>query len=221
MSNTYVDVSNTTSTTVKRSTDTDVNGSNTVNNVIYSVNVDADLVYSKEEAPHNSNKTDTDSSLECYDHLHVYDKRETMLNENLYCSNVGLEVILTLHTMIQLWVLPKGKTLTVFMTTPWRACIAAMSVLEAILILHMIIQPWVLPNGKTLTVFMTTPWRACIAAMSGLEVILILHMIIQPWVLPKRKTLTICMTTPWRTWTTRAPIYRLCLVYAVSSKFKP
>jgi hypothetical protein len=182
MSNTYVDVSNTTSTTVKRSTDTDVNGSNTVNNVIYSVNVDADLVYSKEEAPHNSNKTDTDSSLECYDHLHVYDKRETMLNENLYCSNVGLEVILTLHTMIQLWVLPKGKTLTVFMTTPWGACIAAMSVLE---------------------------------------VILILHMIIQPWVLPKRKTLTIFMTTPWRTWTTRAPIHRLCLVYAVSSKFKP
>ena len=89
MSNTYVDVSNTTSSNVKRSTDTDVNRSNTVNNVIYSVNVDADLVYIKEEAPHNSNTTDTDSSLECYDHLHVYDKRETMLNENLYCSNVG------------------------------------------------------------------------------------------------------------------------------------
>jgi hypothetical protein len=46
------------------------------------------------------------------------------------------------------------------MTTPWRACIAAMSVLEVILILHMTIQPWVLPKRKTLTIFMTTPWRA-------------------------------------------------------------
>ena len=89
MSNTYVDVSNTTSSNVKRSTDTDVNGSNTVNNAIYSGNVDAHLVYSKEEAPQNSNNIDTYSSLECYDHLHVYDKRETMLSENLYCSNVG------------------------------------------------------------------------------------------------------------------------------------
>jgi len=89
MSNTYVDVSNTTSSNVKRSTDTDVNGSNTVNNEIYSRNFDADLVYSEEEAPQNSNNIDTDSSLECYDHLHVYDKRETMLNENLYSSNVG------------------------------------------------------------------------------------------------------------------------------------
>jgi hypothetical protein len=50
MSNTYVDVSNTTSSNVKRSTDTDVNGSNTVNNVIYSGNFDTDLVYSEEEA---------------------------------------------------------------------------------------------------------------------------------------------------------------------------
>jgi hypothetical protein len=73
MSNTYVDVSNTTSSNVKRSTDTDVNGSNTVNNVIYSGNFDADLVYSEEEAPQNSNNFDTDSSLECYDHLHAYD----------------------------------------------------------------------------------------------------------------------------------------------------
>jgi hypothetical protein len=89
MSHTYVDVSNTTSSNVKRSTDTDVNGRNTVHNVIYSGNFDAALVYSEEEAPQNSNKTDTDSSLECYDHLHVYDKRETMLNENLYSSNVG------------------------------------------------------------------------------------------------------------------------------------
>ena len=89
MSNTYVDVSNTTSSNVKRSTDTDVNGSNTVNNAIYSGNFDTDLVYSEEEAPQNSNNIDTDSSLECYDHLHVYDKRETMLSENLYSSNVG------------------------------------------------------------------------------------------------------------------------------------
>ena len=88
MSSTYVDISNTTSSNVKRSTDTDVNGSNTVNNVIYSGNFDADLVYS-EEAPQNSNNIDTDSSHECYDHLHVYDKRETMLSENLYSSNVG------------------------------------------------------------------------------------------------------------------------------------
>jgi hypothetical protein len=118
MSNAYVDFSTTTSSNVKRSTDTDVNGSNTVNNAIYSGNFDADLVYSEEEAHQNSNKIDTDSSLECCDHLHVYDKRETMLSENLYSSNVDLEVILTLHTMFQPWVLPKGKTLTVFMTTP-------------------------------------------------------------------------------------------------------
>ena len=121
MSNTYVDVSNTTSSNVKRSTDTDVNGSNTVNNAIYSGIFDADLVYSEEEPPQNSNNIDTDSSLECYDHLHVYDKRETMLSENLYSSKVGFRSILTLHTIIQPWVLPKGKTLTVFMTTPWRA----------------------------------------------------------------------------------------------------
>jgi hypothetical protein len=89
MSSTYVDVSNTTSSNVKRSTDTDVNGSNTVNNAIYSGNFDADLVYSEEEAPQNSNNIDTDSSLECYDHLHLYNKRETMLSENLYSSNVG------------------------------------------------------------------------------------------------------------------------------------
>jgi hypothetical protein len=57
--------------------------------VIYSGNFDAALVYSEEEAHQNSNKTDTDSSLECYDHLHVYDKRETMLNGNLHSSNVG------------------------------------------------------------------------------------------------------------------------------------
>jgi hypothetical protein len=47
MSNTYVGVSSTTSSNVKRSADTDVNGSNTVNNAIYSGNVDADLVYSE------------------------------------------------------------------------------------------------------------------------------------------------------------------------------
>jgi hypothetical protein len=64
MSNTYVDVSNTTSSNVKRSTDTDVNGSNIVNNAIYSGNVDADLAYREEEAPQNSNNIDTDSSLE-------------------------------------------------------------------------------------------------------------------------------------------------------------
>jgi murein tripeptide amidase MpaA len=80
MSNTYVDVSSTTSSNVKRSTDTDVNGSNTVNNAIYSGNFDTDLVYGEEEAPQNSNNIDTDSSLESYDHLHVYDKRETMLS---------------------------------------------------------------------------------------------------------------------------------------------
>jgi hypothetical protein len=78
MSNTYDDDSNTTSSNVKRSTDTDVNGSNTVNNAIYSGNFDAALVYSEEEAPQNRNNIDTDSSLECYDHLHLYDKRETM-----------------------------------------------------------------------------------------------------------------------------------------------
>jgi hypothetical protein len=92
MSSTYVDVSNTTSSNVKRSTDTDANGRNTVNNSIYSGNFDTDLVYSEEEAPQNSNNIDTDSSLECYDHLHVYDKRETMLSENLYSmhsSHVG------------------------------------------------------------------------------------------------------------------------------------
>ena len=89
MSNTYVDVSNTTSSNVKRSTDTNVDGSNTVNNAIYSGNIDADLVYSEVEAPQNSNNIDTDSSLQCYDHLHVYDKRETILSENLYSSNVG------------------------------------------------------------------------------------------------------------------------------------
>jgi hypothetical protein len=43
----------------------------------------------RRKAHQNSNKTDTDSSLECYDHLHVYDKRETMLSENLHSSNVG------------------------------------------------------------------------------------------------------------------------------------
>ena len=53
MSNTYDDDSNTTSSNVKRSTDTDVNGSNTVNNAIYSGNFDAALVYSEEEAPQN------------------------------------------------------------------------------------------------------------------------------------------------------------------------
>ena len=89
MSNTYVDVSNTTSSNVKRSTDTNVNGSNTVNNAIYSGNIDADLVYNEVDAPQNSNNIDTDSSLECYDHLHVYDKRETILSENLYSSDVG------------------------------------------------------------------------------------------------------------------------------------
>ena len=160
MSNTYVDFSTTTSSNVKRSTDTDVNGSNTVNNAIYSGNFDADLVYSEEEAHQNSNKTDTDSSLECCDHLHVYDKRETMLSENLYSSNVGFRSKTDPTYDVSTMGLPKGKTLTVFMTTPWRVCIAAMSVLEVILILHMIIQPWVLPKGKTLTVFMTTPWRA-------------------------------------------------------------
>jgi hypothetical protein len=51
MSSTYVDVSNATSSNVKRSTDTDANGSNTVNNSIYSGNFDTDLVYSEEEAP--------------------------------------------------------------------------------------------------------------------------------------------------------------------------
>lgn len=90
MSNTYADVSNTTSSSVKRSTDTDVKGSNTVNNAIYSGNFHADLVYSKEEAHQNSNTIDTDSSLDldCYDHLNAHNKRETMLNENLYSSNV-------------------------------------------------------------------------------------------------------------------------------------
>ena len=91
MSNTYADISNTTSSSVKRSTDADVNGSNTVNNEIYSGNVHADLVYSKEEAHQTSNNIDTESSLDldCYDHLNAHDKRETMLNENLYSSNVG------------------------------------------------------------------------------------------------------------------------------------
>ena len=159
MSNTYVDVSNTTSSNVKSSTDTDVNGSSTVNNAIYSGNVDANLVYSEEEAPQNSNNIDTDSSLEWYDHLHVYDKGETMLSENFIAVMSGLEVILTLHTIIQPWVLPKGKTLTVFMTTPWRAWTATMSVLEIRLTLHMMIQPCVLSKGKTLTIFMTTSWK--------------------------------------------------------------
>jgi hypothetical protein len=89
MSNTNVDVSNTTSSNVKRSSDADVNGSNTVNNSINSGNFETELVYSEEEAPQKSNNIDTDSSLKCYDHLHVYDKRETMVSENLYCSNVG------------------------------------------------------------------------------------------------------------------------------------
>jgi hypothetical protein len=50
MSNTYADISNTTSRSLKRSTDADVNGSNTVNNEKYSGNFHADLVSSKEEA---------------------------------------------------------------------------------------------------------------------------------------------------------------------------
>jgi hypothetical protein len=91
MSYTYADISNTTSSSLKHSTDADVNGSNTVNNEIYSGNFHADLVYSKEEAHQNSNTIDTESSLDldCYDHLNARNKRETMLNENLYSSNVG------------------------------------------------------------------------------------------------------------------------------------
>jgi hypothetical protein len=91
MSNTYADISNTTSSSLKHSMDADVNGSNTVNNEKYSGNFHADLVYSKEEAYQKSNTIDTDSSLDldCYDHLNARNTRETMLNENLYSSNVG------------------------------------------------------------------------------------------------------------------------------------
>ena len=91
MSNTDADISNTTISRVKRSTDADVKGSNTVNNEIYFGNVHADLVYSEEEAHQNSNTIDTDSSLDldCYDHLNSHDKRETMLDGNLYSSNLG------------------------------------------------------------------------------------------------------------------------------------
>ena len=123
MSKTYADNYNTTSSSLKRSTDADVNGSNTVNNEKYSGNFHADLVYSKEEVYQKSNTIDADSSLDldCYDHLNARNQRETMLSENLYSSNVVLEVILTLHTIIQPQVLPKRKTLTVFMTTHWRA----------------------------------------------------------------------------------------------------
>jgi hypothetical protein len=64
MSNTYADISNTTISSVNRSTDADVKGSNTVNNEIYSGNFHADLVYSEEEAHQNSNTIDTDSSLD-------------------------------------------------------------------------------------------------------------------------------------------------------------
>ena len=90
MSNTYADISNTTSSSLKRSTDADVNGSNTVNNEKYSGNFHADLVYSKEEAHQNSNTIDTESSLDldCYDHLNARSKREN-ISENLYSSNVG------------------------------------------------------------------------------------------------------------------------------------
>jgi hypothetical protein len=123
MSYTYADISNTTSSSLKRSTDADVNGSNTVNNEIYSGNFHADLVYSKEEAHQKSNTIDTDSSLDldCYDHLNARNTRETMLSEIGIAAMSVLEVILTLHTIIQPWVLPKRKTLTVVMTTPWRA----------------------------------------------------------------------------------------------------
>jgi hypothetical protein len=67
---------------------TDIAAVHALQGVVMTGNFDADLVYS-EEAPQNSNNIDTDSSLECYDHLHVYDKRETMLSENLYSSNIG------------------------------------------------------------------------------------------------------------------------------------
>ena len=91
MSNAYADISYTTSSSLKRSTDADVNGSNTVNNEKYSGNFHADLVYSKEEAYQKSNTIDTDSSLDfdCYDHLNARNTREIMLNENLYRNNVG------------------------------------------------------------------------------------------------------------------------------------
>jgi hypothetical protein len=91
MSNAYADISYTTSSSLKRSTDADVNGSNTVNNEKYSGNFHADLVYSKEEAYQKSNTIDTDSSLDfdCYDHLNARNTREIMINENLYSSNVG------------------------------------------------------------------------------------------------------------------------------------
>jgi hypothetical protein len=48
----------------------DVNGSNTVNNEKYSGNFHADLVYSNEEAYQKNNTIDTNSSLDldCYDH---------------------------------------------------------------------------------------------------------------------------------------------------------
>jgi hypothetical protein len=89
MSNTYADNSNTTSSSLKRSTDADVNGSNTVNNEKYSGNFHADLVYSKEEAYQKSNTIETDSSLDldCYDHLNARSKLEN-ISENLYSSNV-------------------------------------------------------------------------------------------------------------------------------------
>jgi hypothetical protein len=123
MSNTYADISNTTSSSLKRSTDADVNGSNTVNNEKYSGNFHADLVYSKEEAYQKSNTIDTGSTLdlECYDHLNARNTLETMLNEICIAAMSVLEVILTLHTIIQPWVLHKRKTLTIFMITPWRA----------------------------------------------------------------------------------------------------
>jgi hypothetical protein len=91
MSNAYADISYTTSSSLKRSTDADVNGSNTVNNEKYSGNFHADLVYSKEEAYQKSNTIDTDSSLDfdCYDHLNARNTREIMLNENLHSNNVG------------------------------------------------------------------------------------------------------------------------------------
>jgi hypothetical protein len=65
-----------------------------------------------------------------------------MLSENVYSSNVGsrsnTDPTYDDSTMVTT---TKGKTLTVFMTTPWRSCTAAMSVQEVILIIHMIIQP--------------------------------------------------------------------------------
>jgi hypothetical protein len=91
LSNTYADISNTTSSSLKRSMDADVNGSNTVNNEKYSGNFHAELVYSMEEVYQKSNTIDTNSSLDldCYDHLNARNTRETMLSENLNSSNVG------------------------------------------------------------------------------------------------------------------------------------